>query len=101
MKKMKKKRTNNRAAAVQTGWCQVRISAELATAVDQLAAGEKSRIVREALTAACREARIPLRPRVDPAQLALPATITRAAKTIGAKVRALKPPAKSRGKFST
>lgn len=85
--KTKTKRANNRPPAVQTSWCQVRITAQLAAAVDQLAVGEKSRVVREALEAACKEARIPLRPRNDPKQLALPIV-----------KRALKPPTKSRAK---
>lgn len=81
-KTTKKRRANNRAAAVQTGWCQVRISAELAAAIDQLATGEKSRVVREALTEACRSARIPLRPRKDPKQLPLPIATHRLLKTV-------------------
>ena len=83
--KTKTKRANNRKPAELSGWCQVRISKELAAASAQLA--DRSAIVRAALEGACKEARIPLRPRVDPKQLALP---------IVKRARSLKPPTKAR-----
>lgn len=58
--------------AALEGWCQVRISAKLAAAVAQLPPGRKSEVVRAALVDACRDARIPISPRKDPRQLALP-----------------------------
>lgn len=69
-------RTKGRAVAELTGWCQVRLGAELAAAVRKLPAGMKSTVVRVALERACRDQHIdlasPPAADVDPNQLSLP-----------------------------